>query len=245
MEKDSHNISDDNNIIIDNKYYIKAKKGEGGYSHVFLVKDKETKKEYAAKIITKTSNMSKNELNICNIIKNQIHNPYIIDFITNGVGPIKRGKKVSSKFEYYIFGYASKGDLWKYISQGGFEEKYSKIIFKKILEGVQALHKNKICHRDIKPHNILLDDNFNPKICDFGFSTLLKGGDSVKLHEIVGTTIFKAPQMYLKNVSYNGIKADIFSLGVTLFTLVTNKPCFYAASKKDKYYINIINNHLN
>ena len=49
--------------------------------------------------------------------------------------------------------------------------------------------------------------------------------------------------MYLTNNSYNGIKADIFSLGVTLFILVASKPCFYASSKKDKYYNNIINNH--
>ena len=244
-EGDNDNVNDnDNNLLIDNKYCIKSKKGEGGYSLVFQVKDIETKKEYAAKIITKITNISKNELNICKIIKNKIHNSYIIDFISNGIGPIQKGKKISKKIEYYIFGYASKGDLWKYILQGGFKEKYSKIIFTKILEGIQALHKIDICHRDIKPHNILLDDNFNPKICDFGFATSIKGEDgSGKLYDNLGTHIFKPPQMYLTNNSYNGIKADIFSLGVTLFILVASKPCFYASSKKDKYYNNIINNH--
>ena len=52
----------------------------------------------------------------------------------------------------------------------GLGEKYGKVIFRKILEGVQACHNANICHRDLKMQNILFDEQFNPKICDFGFA---------------------------------------------------------------------------
>ena len=224
---------------IDNKYIIISEKGGGGYSVVYHVKDAETQKEYAAKVITYKSSTIENEVKFCKII-HTFQNPYIIDFITNGIGPIQKGEIIAKELEYYIFEYASKGDLWQYINQGKFEEKYSKHISLKILKGIQELHKNGICHRDIKPQNILLDDNFNPKICDFGFAESIKGEDgSEKLYKKLGTDFYLPPQMY-DNESYNGIKADIFSLGVTLFILITRKPCFYEANKKDKFYNAII-----
>ena len=229
--------------ILDNKYEIEAFKGKGGYSEVFLVKDIKTHKEYAAKIITKYNLNLANELEICKIIKKQIKSPYIIEFIENGIGTIQKGEKIIENQEYYIFNYASNNNLWKYIYLGPFKEKYCKIIFEKILKGVKSLHDKGVCHLDINPNNILLDDNFTPKICDFGLATFINGEDGTgKLYNILGTSFFKPPQMYI-NSSYNGIKADIFSLGVTLFALMTNKPCFRAASKKDKYYKNLLENH--
>ena len=59
--------------------------------------------------------------------------------------------------------YFEKGNLFYYIQnkKDGFEEIHAKILFKKILEGIQFCHKNNICHLDIKTENILLDKDFN------------------------------------------------------------------------------------
>ena len=64
---------------------------------------------------------------------------------------------------YFIVDYAEKGDLHLYLknSNGGFGEKYAKILFKKILEGIQFCHEKNICHFDIKVANILLDEKSN------------------------------------------------------------------------------------
>jgi serine/threonine protein kinase len=98
-----------------------------------------------------------------------------------------------------------------------------------ILKGVEAFHNAGICHRDLKTENILVDEKYNLKICDFGFSTSNTG----HLKESCGTEGYKAPEVEKENPNYDGIKADIFSLGVVLFTLVTGVNGF---DKKNKLY---------
>ena len=66
--------------------------------------------------------------------------------------------------------------------------------------------------------NILLDENFNPKIADFGFATYNTG----ELNNPKGTIGYAAPELY-EGKLYDGYKADIFSLGVILYNLYTGK----------------------
>ncbi|OHS96117.1 hypothetical protein TRFO_37726 [Tritrichomonas foetus] len=73
---------------------------------------------------------------------------------------------------YLILEYCSGGDLLRRIIKNGkFAEKEARIIFKQILEVIKFMHQNGVCHRDIKPDNILFDENGKVKVCDFGLST--------------------------------------------------------------------------
>ena len=131
--------------------------------------------------------------------------------------------------------YFPKKDLEEYISktENGFEEKYAKLIFRKILESVQYCHDNNICHLDIKTRNFVFDEDFNVKIIDFGESEKIirdSDGNIKQLKGSKGTKIYKCPQMWA-NLPYNGIKADIFSLGVVLYRLVTKGQNFISSLK--------------
>ena len=237
--------------IIDNKYIKDRTLGSGGEGVAYLVLDKDTNLELVAKTIEQEGRKKEKEY-----VKNEkfekgieeakrmfykirsIESPYIIRGITERKGEIRKNNELYKKRQYFIFEYASKGDLWKILSlSGGFEERYSKLIFKKILLGVKALHKAGIYHRDLKIDNIVIDNNYNPKICDFGFATDKKG----ILTDTCGTRDYNAPQKFEKKVEYSGEKADIFSLGCILFKLVVAGDCFEdKADKDDKYYKYII-----
>ena len=226
---------------INNKYIILEKKGRGGTANVYLVEDKNDKKQYAAKVLKEISPLFEKEIKILKKVSS-LNNTYIVNLIEFGEGPIKTPSKPKRNRQYSILEFASKGELYDYIScpNKGLSEKHAKLVFHKILMGVQAFHNAGICHRDIKMKNILLDNKFNPKICDFGYAAEIKGKDgSGRLDDFYGTKNYCAPEIFL-NRKYEGIKVDIFSLGVALFKLVTCRVGFDQAIISDKYYRKII-----
>jgi serine/threonine protein kinase len=172
--------------IIDNKYLVltddqENSEGEekGASSIVYKVEDMKTKEVYAAKVLKneKCRHNFDNEIEFLNYLKEKgIKN--IVNIIDSGDGDYKEGNS-SSKKKYLILEYAEKKDLTRYISHNlkneGFSEldSHAQLLFSKILEAIKAIHESGVCHRDIKTDNILLHNEFNPKICDFGFSTYI------------------------------------------------------------------------
>ena len=180
--------------------------------------------------------------NLMNIMNNliAINHPNIIHVIGHGNGPIVLNNHPQVNRPYIVYENVSHSYLDLYIHIQHFTERQAKLIFKKILEGVQALHNANICHRDLGTLNILLDDNYNPKIISYYFSCI----NMNNLNERVGKLNFMAPEI-LSNQPYNGIIADIFSLGQILFNLVSGLDGFKTANKNDHYYRYIINHQIN
>ena len=242
--------------ILDNKYILKKPIGKGAQGEVHLVKKIEDNQEYVAKLRIKEKEETKeqyhfiNEINILNKLKNKEKRyvPFLYDW---GEGYLKKeGEDIDennlSKYLYLIIDYASKGDLFYYIqkAENGFKELHSKIIFKKIIEGIKYCHESNICHLDIKIPNLLLDENFEPLITDFGLSEEIYNLNNTPLEKkgLVGTRQYICPQMWIKK-PYTGIDADIFSLGVVLFNLVTGKFGFDISVTNDKLYKLIANKY--
>jgi serine/threonine protein kinase len=81
-----------------------------------------------------------------------------------------------------------------------------------------------ILHFDIKPHNILLDENLNPKISDFGLAKLYPANDSiVSLTAARGTVGYMAPELFYKNIGRVSYKADVYSFGMLLMEMAGKK----------------------
>lgn len=136
--------------------------GKGSYATVYLAKPfSDMNTTVAIKVFdgTKKSRSIKDEIDILKRTKNQ----YIINFIEEF--------KYNNK-QYIVLEHAKGMSLLKYLKLiKKFPEPDCKIVMKRILEGVNYLHSNKIAHRDLKLENIMIDKEKNIKIIDFGFAT--------------------------------------------------------------------------
>ena len=247
-EKKEPDIEKDS--IIDDKYIIIKKIGEGGFSKVYLVQDRNSKKIYAGKILFDSATQKEkenisNEVIILNLLKeNPTSDNYVTRLYYSGNGQIKKviNNEIIHENKYYLISnYLSKGNLDRYLQKTveGFSEKHAKIIFSKILECFKFIHDSNICHLDIKLDNILLDEHYNPIITDFGLSKQMKKIGENKYEQFegkpMGTPNYICPQMWSYK-KFDGIKADIFDLGVVLLFLITKKNCFNIAYRTDSKY---------
>ncbi|XP_036415033.1 NUAK family SNF1-like kinase 2 [Colossoma macropomum] len=116
-----------------------------------------------------------------------------------------------------VMEYASKGDLFDYISERQVSEKEARHFFRQIVSAVHYCHRNGIVHRDLKLENILLDQNGDVKIADFGLSNLY--GRDEYLQTYCGSPLYASPEI-VNGRPYKGPEVDSWSLGVLLYTLV-------------------------
>lgn len=115
------------------------------------------------------------------------------------------------------------------------EEKLARTYFKKLVETVSALHAQGYVHRDLKSENILLDENFQLKLADFGFAVSFTEHDRNQMKTKLGTESYMAPELFSSKL-YSGEKVDAFACGVLLFVFVFGRPPFYKATAGDVFY---------
>ncbi|XP_061950408.1 LEAF RUST 10 DISEASE-RESISTANCE LOCUS RECEPTOR-LIKE PROTEIN KINASE-like 2.1 [Populus nigra] len=92
-----------------------------------------------------------------------------------------------------------------------------------VARGIEYLHRGcemQILYFDIKPHNILLDENFAPKVSDFGLARLCPANETEKSLTAAGGTIgYMAPELFYKNIGRVSYKADVYSFGMLLLEM--------------------------
>ncbi|GCC29451.1 hypothetical protein chiPu_0007893 [Chiloscyllium punctatum] len=99
------------------------------------------------------------------------------------------------------------------------EEREVRKYTRQILSAVEHLHRHTIVHRDLKIENFLLDENNNIKIVDFGLSNTLKNDSQELLNTQCGSPAYAAPEL-LAHQKY-GPKVDVWSIGVSMFAMLT------------------------
>jgi len=122
--------------------------------------------------------------------------------------------------------YVRGGELFAYVALRPLNPCICRFYFKQILRVINYVHSNLVVHRDLKPENILIDEHFNIKIVDFGFSAPLSGRDGGgALMTQLGTQGYMAPEI-LDGLPYQGQVVDLFALGVILFIMHSGHPPF-------------------
>ena len=192
--------------------------GSGNESEVYKVLIKENNKFVAIKFIfvLEDKKINTSEINISNKLKHK----NIINFYF--CGEIKKEVLYCMVMDHGRFGHMFTF-MNKYLHQRVLSESFLCFFSYQILEGIKYCHKNKICHMDIKPQNIVIDEHLTPKLIDFSISldySLYCTDGKIKL-PFKGTSLFMAPeiisQQYVAVKDIN--KVDLYSFGVTIFLL--------------------------
>ena len=133
----------------------------------------------------------------------------------------------SQKFFYLVMEYISNGDLIEHIiKKKRFQENEALVIFSQLVDALYYMHKNEICHRDIRTEKILFDNKNKPKLVGFSYSTFYN--KDKKIRDSYGSLSYACPEI-IQNDYYNPELADVWSLGVVLYVMV----CGYLPFSED------------
>lgn len=131
---------------------------------------------------------------------------------------------------YLVFQLLEGGPVIDIPTENPLSEELARKYFRDALLGIEYLHYQRIAHRDIKPANLLLGEG-RVQVADLGACGELAGAG--RLSGLVGTPAFRAPEAAAPADKYIGEAADIWSLGVTLYAMVTGRVPWLASSAQD------------
>jgi serine/threonine protein kinase len=133
-----------------------------------------------------------------------------------------------------ILDFCPGGDLGGCLQEEGtFTEERSRIYLAEILLALEELHKRDIIYRDLKPDNILLDQDGHVMLTDFGLSKQDVSEYFTGAKSFCGSVAYLAPEM-LKRLGH-GKAVDWYLLGVVLYEMLTGLPPYYAESKEELF----------
>ncbi|HZT94693.1 MAG TPA: Stk1 family PASTA domain-containing Ser/Thr kinase [Gaiellaceae bacterium] len=204
--------------LFDGRYRIQRKLGAGGMADVYLAEDQELGRRVAIKIL---NGRHANDDQFIERFRREAKNAAALNH-PNIVSIYDRGE---AEHTYYIAMEFLDGRTLKelIVSRGAAPVNVAIEYARQILSALRFAHRHGIVHRDIKPHNVLVDSDGRVKVTDFGIA---RAGTSqmTEAGSIVGTAQYLSPEQ--ARGGEVDPRSDLYSLGVVLYELLTGKTPF-------------------
>lgn len=206
-------------------YHIECVIGKGACGESFLVRDIRTLRKFAVKRLTKTASIDNPK---------DYHYEARMHQLLDHPNIVKLMKVHDTKAYTYIFTeFLNRNDMLAVIKSrpnNKLSEDECKEFLHQVVQGLKYLHGQNICHRDIKCDNIFVNFENNRYVCkigDFGLSAF-----NENLRDSCGTIYYAPPELFVKkNEPYNGLACDIWSLGVSMYCMLTGRFPFHDEDK--------------
>lgn len=199
--------------MINNRYLIIKRIGEGGMADVYLAMDTLLNREVAVKILR--GELSNDPINLLRFQReasaaSEISHPNIVEIYDVG----------EENHQHYIVMEVVRGKTLKQLIQqrGAIDIEEALIIMKQLVAGLNQAHKHGIIHRDIKPQNILIKDDGTAKIADFGIAQTQDATQLTQADSVMGSVHYMAPETARGETATK--QSDIYSVGIVFYELL-------------------------
>lgn len=206
-------------LDINNYKIVKSFQSQSGsYGKMILVEDSKGNKLAAKEIFKKNDEIYDEMVNneISTLINCQCQT--IIKFVGFSQVNFEQENQCTIFTEFGVH-----GTLMQYLKKNIYNMEDNTIrqkIIIGVIHGLMVMHSKNFIHLDIKPDNIVLDENYEPKIIDFGTAMFLRDNNPVRNDR--GSPLYMAPEIFGKSKCSK--KSDIYSFGILLYTIVTRSP---------------------
>jgi eukaryotic-like serine/threonine-protein kinase len=204
------------------RFVLEHELGSGGMARVFLGRDEVLDRPVAVKLLNPTHGGTDigDRFEREGRTAARLAHPNIVQVYDAGEAEFN-GNETS----YIVMEYIPGGDLKELIDQKGrLSGPELARLGDEVCAGLAHAHERGVIHRDIKPHNILLDENGYAKVTDFGIARALDTTQATRTGSYLGTALYSSPeQLQGQKVTP---KSDVYSLGATLYQAATGEPPF-------------------